>query len=192
MTLERRDSATIDSTAWTSTAPGSKRQTVTITVTANYTVARIRLYSGAVLYFEGTISPAVAVTAGSKFTVTVTITASLSVTHSGGTLVSYTVSEEGMDNFVDRFTIGTRRGVKPDRVRVMYGGVTRAEFTGTVSVDEANIQAKFHAEHTPETDLTMNAYEYILSDGNVLLRVSLETLTLYAYLTHTWDLVIQF
>jgi hypothetical protein len=97
-----------------------------------------------------------------------------------------------MDNFIDRFTTGERRGVKPDKVRALYGGTLVAEIVGTVSVDEVNIQTKFHADITPASDLTIDGYEYVLSDANILLTVKLEPIVLGANLTHSWDLVIAF
>jgi hypothetical protein len=52
-----RDYASVSATSWSAPSPGSRRVTVSITTSASYTVAKIRVYAGAYLYFEGRSQP---------------------------------------------------------------------------------------------------------------------------------------
>jgi len=188
-----RDYASIDPAKWSMPVVGSRRQTVIVLITSNYSVASIRLYAGTNIYFEHTLPEPYSVTAGSKLAVTVTIRALLSYTHeSGGVLERYHIPEEGLDSFIRRITEGTDKGVKPASVRIYYGGTALATFSGSVSYDPANLQVVFHAEYAPATDQVINRYDYILSNGETLLEVFISDVALPGGVTHTWDLKINF
>jgi len=188
-----RDYASIDPAKWSMPVVGSRRQTVIVLITSNYSVASIRLYAGTNIYFEHTLPEPYSVTAGSKLAVTVTIRALLSYTHeSGGVLERYNIPEDGLDTFIRRITKGEDKGVRPANVKTFYDGIEIATISGTVSYDVSKLQVIFHAEYAPATDQVINRYDYILSNGETLLEVFISDVPLPSNVTHTWDLKINF
>jgi len=188
-----RDYASIDPAKWSMPVVGSRRQTVIVLITSNYSVSLIRLYAGTNIYFEYTLPEPYPVTSGSKLAVTVTIKVSLSFVHeAGGTLERYNIPEDGLDTFIRRITEGEDKGVRPANVKIYYGGTTLATISGTVSYDVSKLQVIFHAEYVPSTDQVINRYDYVLSNGETLLEVFISDVALPGGVTHTWDLKINF
>jgi len=78
-----------------------------ISVTAGYTIARVRSYAGTYLYFETSVSPQVTVSAGDVVTVTLKITVSISGTLTYGT-ATYSLTMVDFGNLAVSVLAGTR------------------------------------------------------------------------------------
>ena len=174
---------------WSPIAVGVKRQIVTTTATSSYRVTSIRLYADTTLYFEATITP-IDIPAGAKIQVTVTIEVKTIVEHEGGVLRRITITGDGLESLIERFTIGTNKGVKPVKVALRYDTTLVDEVEGSVTVDLPGRKITFYAEYLPTSDKTINIYEYVLSNNETFMIVEIEPVTLSALLTHTFTLTI--
>jgi hypothetical protein len=174
-----RDYASVSATSWSAPSPGSRRVTVSITTSASYTIAKIRVYAGTYLYFEGTLSTPQQAPAGSR----VDVTFEFSLVYASGTAVT----NEFLENLVKRLTTGEGKGVSVKYVRLLAGGAEVETISGTVTVDEANYRVVFTAEYTPPADVEIDEYAYLLSDYTVIARVLTGIVTLYAGTTNTWE-----
>jgi hypothetical protein len=79
----------------------------TISVTASYTIARVRSYADTYLYFDTTVSPQISVSSGDIVTVTLKITASISGTLTYGT-ASYSMTMVDFGNLAVSVLAGTK------------------------------------------------------------------------------------
>jgi len=191
-----RDSATVSSTAWTFTDGANYSeavQTVEVTITANYTIAKVRLYAGTTLYFEYTLPSTISVTSGSKVRVTMTIRVTGTLSHTaGGTLVEIGFLGGALRNGVlKRFLTGEFRGQKVEQLYLYSGGVYVTMITGTVSTDTTNLRAISSFSYTPTTSVTIDEYQYH-SPQVTFIYVKIQSITLSGGVTHTWSLTIQF
>jgi hypothetical protein len=191
-----RDSATISTTDWSTTSITNGYRatcTKTINITANYSIAKVRLYGDTTLYFEYTLPSAIAVTSGSVVYVTITIDATWSISHtSGGTLVSANVTTYFGRTVINRLCLGTEKGKKLNTVQLVYAGGTIAYVTGSISTDTANIRLTLSVSYTPASDVTIDEYDYSLEDLTVLTQVKIQAVTLGGGLTHTWNYTVNF
>jgi hypothetical protein len=191
-----RDYASISTTDWTlSNITNGKRAACskTISITASYTVSKIRLYADTLLYFEYTLSTQQNVTNGSQVTVSITIDVTLSISHtSGGTLVSASVTTWAGDEIIRRFITGERRGKKINTIQLIYGGSYVTSITGTVTTDTTNLRVTLSVSYTPSSDTTIDEYDHNTEDLYTITQVKIQTVTLSAGVTHSWSLTIQF
>jgi len=191
-----RDSASIATGDWTLTSITNGYRatcTKTISITANYTIAKVRLYGGTSLYFEYTLASGINVTTGSQVTVSIQIDATWSISHtSGGTLVSADVSTYFGRTVLNRLCLGTEKGKKLNTVQLVYQGGTVTYFTGTISTDTPNIRLTLNASYTPANDTTIDEYDYSLDDLTVLVMIKIQAVTLGGGLTHTWTYTVNF
>jgi hypothetical protein len=191
-----RDSASISTTDWTlSNITNGKRATCSkiISITASYTVAKIRLYAGTLLYFEYTLSTTQSVTSGSQVTVTITIDVTLSISHTaGGTLVSASVTTWAGDEVLRRFITGERRGKRINTIQLVYLGGTVAIVTGTVTTDTTNLRVTLSVNYTPSSDITIDEYDHSTEDLYTITQVKIQAVVLSGGVTHSWSLTIQF
>jgi len=191
-----KDSATISTTDWTlSNITNGKRATCskTISITASYTIAKIRLYADTLLYFEYTLGTQQNVTSGSQVTVAITIDVTLSISHTaGGTLVSASVTTWAGDEIIRRFITGERRGKRINTIQLVYGGGTVASVTGTVTTDTTNLKVTLSVSYTPSSNITIDEYDHSTEDLYTITQVKIQAVTLSAGVTHSWSLTIQF
>ena len=191
-----RDSATISTTDWSlSNITNGKRATCskTISITASYTVAKIRLYADTLLYFEYTLSTTQSVTSGSQVTVAITIDVTLSISHTaGGTLVGASVTTWAGDEIARRFITGERKGKRINTIQLVYQGGTIANVTGTVTTDTTNLKVTLSVNYTPNTDVTIDEYDHSTEDLYTITQIKIQAVTLSAGVTHSWSLTIQF
>ena len=191
-----RDSATISTTDWSTTSitDGYRATcTKTINITANYSIAKVRLYGDTILYFEYTLASAISVTSGSVVYVTITIDATWSISHtSGGTLVSANVTLAFGRSVINRLCLGTDKGKKLNTIQLVYAGGTVSAPTGTISTDTTNIRLTLSISYTPSSDVTIDEYDYSLEDLTTLTQVKIQTITLGGGLTHTWTYTVNF
>ena len=191
-----RDYASISTTDWTlSNITNGKRATCskTISITASYTIAKIRLYADTLLYFEYTLSTTQPVTSGSQVSVSITIDVTISISHTaGGTLVSASVTTWAGDEIIRRFITGERKGKKINTIQLVYGGGTVAIVTGTVTTDTTNLIVTLSVNYTPSSDVTIDEYDHSTEDLYTITQVKIQAVTLSSGVTHSWSLTIQF
>lgn len=177
-----KDYTTINPSDWVFTSvEGGKRATVTkiITATTAYNIAKIRLYGGTSLYFEGTLSSPYAVNANDKVKVVTNIDAMLGlVHHSGGTLIEITPSLIGPDEALRRFTTGERRGKKITTIGLVSGGAVIRYITGDVSHNPTTNEVYLNASFQPDSNITINGYDYLTEDNYTIILVKIQEMTL--------------
>jgi len=190
-----RDSATISTTDWSLTdITGGRRATAIkdIQISANYSVAKIRLYTDSRLYFEYTLSTPEAVQSGGVFRVTITIDVTASITHSGGTLISISGETILADFILRRFTTGEYIGYTIDFLDIYYEGAFQLSLSPSRTVDPTNYRVTFSASMTPEAIVNMDEYRWRNSTADIdLITIKLQAVTLDTGVTHSWSLMIQ-
>jgi hypothetical protein len=192
-----RDNATISTTDWSTTSiTNGYRATCskTINITANYSIAKVRLYGGTTLYFEYTLASAISVTSGSVVYVTIQIDATWNISHtSGGTLVSASVDVKFGQSVINRLCLGTEKGKKLNSLQLKYLNNLVATPVGSVSSDSTNIRITVSISFIPSEDVTIDEYDYMLEDlSTVVAYVKINSVTLGGGLTHTWTYTVNF
>jgi hypothetical protein len=192
-----RDSATISTTDWSTTSITNGYRatcTKTISITGNYSIAKVRLYGGTTLYFEYTLASAIAVTSGSVVYVTIQIDAVWSISHtSGGTLVSASVDVNFGKSVINRLCLGTDKGKKLNSAQLKYLDSLVATPVGSVSSDSTNIRITVSISFTPSEDVTIDEYDYMFEDlSTIVAYVKINAVTLGGGLTHTWNYTVNF
>jgi hypothetical protein len=106
--------------------------TCSITVTASYTIAKVRAYAGTNLYFETALSTTQSVREGDVVNITLTITVSISGTLTyGGSTYSMTMVDFG--NLVCNVLAGSET---PDRLKI--SSITFVGTAGSINVGTSN------------------------------------------------------
>jgi len=191
-----RDSENIYTTDWSFTILTNGYRgacSKTISITADYNVAKIRLYASDRLYFEYVLSTPEAVQSGGQFKVDITIDVTVSLSHTGGTLVSIT-GENVLGEFIlKRFTNGDYRGNSIDKLCIYYQSIQQTCLSTTINIDTANNKVTITVTYTPTSDINMDEYRWNNSTANIdVVVVKIEAVTLSANVQHSWTLTIQF
>ncbi|MEM4501536.1 MAG: hypothetical protein QW512_05335, partial [Thermofilaceae archaeon] len=183
-----RDSASITASDWTfSNVTNGKRASTTkiISITANYSISKVRLYAGTNMYFEYSLTTSMPVTSGSQITVNITIDVTLSLTHtSGGTSTGTYVTNLGAEIVLRRFITGEYRSKRINTIGLAYGGGVIQYVTGTVTTDSGNYRVTLNASLNPSSDITINEYDILTEDLYTVGGVTLQTITLSSGVTH--------
>ncbi|MEM4570123.1 MAG: hypothetical protein QXE66_02315 [Desulfurococcaceae archaeon] len=124
----------------------------TITVTASYTIAKVRLYSGTNLYFDTPVSEQKAVSPGDTVTATVTITLSGS-----GSLTGYTYVLDQLRPYFYDVLRGARTASALDinKIRIYIRNVDTGQTlyydqTPSESIDTTNLRLTMSVSITPD------------------------------------------
>jgi hypothetical protein len=130
-----------------------------ISVTASYTIARVRSYAGTNLYFDTAVSPQVTVASGDVVTVTLKITISISGTLTYGT-ASYSMTMVDFGNLVASVLAGTKSASDLNISAVVFVCQTASynvSVTKTISTD--GLMLYFSASTTVISADTLTAVE---------------------------------
>ena len=192
---DERDHAALSSTGWSFTGAASWRkayQPASITCTASYTVAKIRLYGDTSLYFEHTLPQPIEVLDGSTINATVNITVTVTLQHvQGGENAAAQPLAAYPQTLIRRFTTGEDRGRKINRVTLWDGDAYVAMLIGSTSIDEAMLRYSLTASFTPASSVTIDRYRYVIELGPDVALVTMNKLTLGPDMTHIWSLTLQ-
>ena len=145
---ERDSTTSLSYSISTDTNKATLRITCTISITASYTIARVRSYSGTNLYFDTSLATSVSVSAGDSASVTLDITISFS-----GTLTYGTISASASASYPS-YTICYRIA------QVLSGAISAS------SISVANVIFRLYYYGTvQETSKTVGAGKTLSADG---------------------------
>jgi len=148
--------------------------TCTISITANYTIDKIRAYSGSKLYFETDVSN-VSVYSGDKANVTLTITVNVSGSLSGGG-TSWSFSDILIADTIVKVLSGgisSPRAINVTTVRwhvTTPGGEVNWDVTASETLASDGLSETVHAEYDTGGQFTINYIALLNPDGGEMCK----------------------
>jgi len=150
-----------------------------ITATASYTVARVRAYSGSVLYFDAALATSVSVTAGQNVNTSMTIRIAVVANASGATTGAGRNADTLIINILKAFIAATRTSVNILQIALVdNAGTEQVVVTPTWSIDSTNKRATYSFS-TSGKSYTLQSIRY-KKDTLVLVEQLLNPLSISA------------